>query len=129
MKLLQIRLMVKDFKKSAAFYKDLLGFTVSYYSEEQEYALFDTGETKIELLAHQAIADIVGEAGMTLDTVAPSRFLLNLSVEDVDASFTELRDKGIEFVTQPHDRPEWSARVAHFRDVDGNLLEIYRMLS
>lgn len=48
MKLLQIRLLVNDFKKSVEFYKDSLGLPISWLENEMEYALFDNGETKIE---------------------------------------------------------------------------------
>ncbi|MFK3673580.1 hypothetical protein ACI0FQ_05645, partial [Bacillus velezensis] len=31
-------------------------------------------------------------------------------------------------INEPHDRQEWRARVAHFRDPDNNLIEIYKMI-
>jgi lactoylglutathione lyase len=107
MKLLQIRLLVSDFKQSADFYRDVLEFPVSWYEESMEYALFNN-EPK--------------QPGS-----APG-FLLNLSVEDVDAAYNKLREKGVLFITEPHDRKEWNARIAHFQDPDGNLLEIYKTL-
>ncbi len=61
MKLLQIRLLVNDFKKSVEFYKDSLGLPISWLENEMEYALFDNGETKIELLSRETMAEIVGE--------------------------------------------------------------------
>lgn len=49
-------------------------------------------------------------------------------VDDVDVAYQQLRDKGITFVTEPLDRPDWGIRTAHFRDPDGNLIEIYNNL-
>ncbi|GED16304.1 VOC family protein [Aneurinibacillus migulanus] len=128
MKLLQIRLLVTDFKKSTRFYKDLLELPVSWYEEEMEYALFNNGETKIELLSRKVMAEVVGEGNTSLEGESQSRFLLQFEVEDVDKTYNRFRENRIEFVNKPHDRKEWRARVAHFRDPDGNLIEIYKML-
>ena len=128
MKLLQIRLLVKDLKKSVEFYKDLLGIPLSWYEEKMEYALFNNGETKIELLSQKAMAEVIGKENKFLDGESPSKFLLQFEVEDVDKTYEYLRENGIEFVTEPHDRKEWRSRIAHFQDPDKNLIEIYKML-
>lgn len=128
MKLLQIRLLVNDFKKSVEFYKDSLGLPISWLENEMEYALFDNGETKIELLSRETMAEIVGEGKKSLEGGAQSKFLLQFKVEDVDKTYDDLHKKGVKCVNKPHDRKEWSARVAHFRDPDHNLIEIYKML-
>ncbi|HEK9099785.1 TPA: VOC family protein [Bacillus pseudomycoides] len=128
LKLLQIRLLVKDFKKSAMFYRDILEFPVSWYEENMEYALFNNGETKIELVSRKVMAELVRERNKPLEAEHQSKFLLQCEVEDVDKTYNRLREKGIEFVNEPHDRKEWRARVAHFRDPDDNLIEIYKML-
>jgi len=128
MKLLQVRLMVKDFKKSVIFYRDILEFKVRWYREDMEYALLDIGETKIELLSRKAMAEVLGEANLPLEAGNSSSFILDFGVEDVDVCYNRLRKKGITFITEPFDRKEWGARVAHFRDPDGNLIEIYKMI-
>ena len=128
MKLLQIRLLVNDFKKSVEFYKDSLGLPISWLEKEMEYALFDNGETKIEILSQENMAEIVGEERKSLDGDSQSRFLLQFKVEDVDKTYDYLHKQGITCVNEPHDRQEWRARVAHFRDPDNNLIEIYKML-
>jgi lactoylglutathione lyase len=128
LKLLQIRLLVKDFKKSVEFYKDLLGIPISWCEEEMEYALFNNRETKIELLSQKAMSEVIGKENKSLDGEPPSNFLLQFEVEDVDKTYAYLRGNGIEFVTEPHDRKEWRSRIAHFRDPDKNLIEIYKML-
>ena len=127
-KLLQIRILVTDFKKSVEFYRDMVEFPVSFIEESMEYALFNNGETKIELVTKQAMALAIGEPYQSEEITGQSAFLLNLSVDNVDDSYNKLRGKGIAFITEPHDRKEWNARVAHFRDPDGNLLELYTML-
>ncbi|MFP3675182.1 VOC family protein, partial [Bacillus sp. SIMBA_031] len=49
-------------------------------------------------------------------------------VEDVDKTYDYLHKQGIKCVNEPHDRQEWRARIAHFRDPDNNLIEIYKMI-
>ena len=128
MKLLQIRLLVNDFKKSTEFYRDLLGIPISWYEEEMEYALFNNGETKIELLSQNAMAEVIGKENRSLDGESQTNFLLQFEVENVDKTYEYLRENGVELVTEPHDRKEWRSRIAHFRDPDKNLIEIYKML-
>ncbi|WP_195694639.1 VOC family protein [Priestia megaterium] len=128
MKLLQIRLLVNDFKKSAEFYKDLLGIPISWYEEEMEYALFNNGEAKIELLSQKDMPEVIRKDNKLLHGEVQSNFLLQFEVEDVDKTYNYLRENEIEFVTEPHDRKEWRSRIAHFRDPDNNLIEIYKML-
>lgn len=93
-----------------------------------EYALFNNGETKIELLSQKAMTEVIGKENKSSDGESTSNFLLQFEVEDVDKTYDYLRKNGIEFVTEPHDRKEWRSRIAHFRDPDNNLIEIYKML-
>ncbi|GAA4853361.1 VOC family protein [Paenibacillus vulneris] len=131
MKLLQIRLLADDFKTSAAFYRDVLELPVGWYMEEMEYALFNNGETRIEVVSKAMMADVLG--GMSGESrggeAGPAPFLLQFEVDDVDAAADRLKAKGAACRTEPHDRMQWNARIAHFCDPDGNLIEIYRMLS
>ncbi|MBA3430350.1 MAG: VOC family protein, partial [Actinobacteria bacterium] len=46
----------------------------------------------------------------------------------VDSAYEALTSRGAQFVTQPHDQEAWVIRVAHLRDPDGNLVEIYAPL-
>jgi catechol 2,3-dioxygenase-like lactoylglutathione lyase family enzyme len=127
MKLLQIRLLTEDFKKSAAFYRDVLAFPVSWYEESMEYALFNNGETRIELLSQKSFNEAIGNKSDSA-AGAPAKFVLSFEVENVDASYADLLEKGVIFLKEPEDKESWNARVAHFRDPDGNLIEIYRSL-
>jgi len=128
LKLLQIRLLVKDFKKSVLFYRDKLELPVSLYEEELQYALFNNGETKIEILPQEVLTEAIGEKSKPIKVEVQSKFLLQFKVENVNKAYQHFREKNIEFVSEPHDRKDWGARIAQFRDPDGNLIEIYKML-
>jgi lactoylglutathione lyase len=71
--------------------------------------------------------ETIGETNV-LETGSPSKFVLDFLVDNVDDTHRQLLEKGVVFLKEPHDRVEWNARLAHFRDPDGNLLEIYHSL-
>jgi lactoylglutathione lyase len=60
----------------------------------------------------------------TEDAEGRGKISLIFAVEDVDKAWNELRKKGIQFVANPTDRPEWGIWTAHFTDPDGNIIEI-----
>jgi predicted enzyme related to lactoylglutathione lyase len=87
-----------------------------------EYAYFE--EKQLALFARGRMAHLLGEADQT--SPSPSQFVLQFEVEDVDEVFNRLQEKGIHFITHPTDMTEWGSRVVHFRDPDGNVIELYR---
>jgi len=52
----------------------------------------------------------------------PSGVRLYLKVDDVDAAYEAWRERGVEMVTAPHDRP--FGRTFAFRDADGRTLHV-----
>lgn len=104
--------------EARAFYHDLLGLTL--LREEMPFALvFDAKGTMLRLA-------IVGELSPAPWTV------LGWEVSDIDASVENLAARGVHFERFPQmDQDEhgiWSspngARVAWFKDPDGNVLSI-----
>jgi catechol 2,3-dioxygenase-like lactoylglutathione lyase family enzyme len=119
------RLLVRDFPACFRFYRDVLGFEPAFGSEDDVYADLKTGDVTIALFSRTLMAEAVGTTALSEDAIAQDSVALVFAVENVDASCDELRAKGVELVTEPQDRPDWMIRAAHFRDPDGNLLEIY----
>ncbi|GCE29319.1 hypothetical protein KDA_48030 [Dictyobacter alpinus] len=60
--------------------------------------------------------------------MSSSQCILQFEVDEVDHTFDMLRNKGIHFITHPTDITEWGSRVAHFRDPDGNVIELYQSI-
>jgi lactoylglutathione lyase len=118
------RLLVTDLPACARFYRDLLGFKTTFGDEDSVYVEFDTGDVRLSLYGRQMMADIAGDGDLPLDPESQTRVLLFLAVDNVDAAYEDLKAKGVEFVVPPTDRPVWGLRTAHFRDPDGNLIEI-----
>ena len=129
LRLTHIRLLITDFPACFRFYRDVLGFEVLWGEEGGRYADFKAGDAIVALYDRRLMAEAIGTATRPVKADAQDRALLNFAVEDVDAAYDQLKTRGIKFVTEPQDRPDWGIRTAHFRDPDGNLIEIYRDLS
>ena len=115
------RLLVSNFHRSLEFYRDVLGFS-GWHIDDMEYAYFE--EKQLALFARGRMAGVIGEEEQS--SVSQSQFVLQFEVDDVDEAFNKLREKGIQFISSPTDMTEWGSRVAHFRDPDGNVIELYK---
>ena len=118
------RLLVSEFEACFAFYRDVLGLEVVWGDGGSHYADFQSGNFKLALFGRQPMADVVGTGERPADADYQDRVALIFAVEDVDRAYRRLADKGVTFVTEPMDRPGWGVKTAHFRDPDGNLIEI-----
>lgn len=124
-KLDNVRLLVDRFDDCFRFYRDVLGLEVSWGREGGDYASFDAGDGRglaIFVRGHQAKA--VGTEHLPTNVMAQDRFMLVFSTGDLDATCSELEDRGAEFITGPESHPEWGIRTAYLRDPDGTLVEI-----
>lgn len=119
-----LRLLVPDVNACARFYRDILGLELLWTDLEGNYASFRTGETVLALHRQEAMAEAVGSTHLPSFARCQDPVALIFAVEDLELAYRELKARGVAFVTEPQDRPEWGLRTAHFRDPAGNLLEI-----
>lgn len=110
------------------FYRDVLGLEAGWGDEKGQYAEFNTGSTKISLFSKAAMAEVAGTSSQPLHSPQQDPVALVLATPNVEKACEELERKGVEFLTEPTDRPGWGVRTAHFRDPEGNLLEINTLL-
>jgi len=120
-----VRLLVADLRACFRFYRDVLDFDVLWGEEDGNYASFKTGPTTLALYKRPLMAEAVGTADKPPHADCQDRVALILAVDDVDEAYQQLTEREVAFATGPLDRPDWGIRTAHFRDPDGNLIEIY----
>jgi len=109
-----IALRTPDFSRAKAFYTEILGLPVAAEMPGRECVFIDIGGTTIELTGAKD-----QEPG------APGAFAhLAFQVDDVDATWAELKAKGVSFFIEPRDAG--AMRIAFFRDPDGNPLELFQ---
>ena len=75
------------------------------------------------------MAAALGNIDMQLPVNCREKVVIVIQVDNVDKVFKKLSDNGIEFINKPVDVAGWGSRVAHFRDPEDNLIEIYSELS
>ncbi len=117
------RLLVRDFAACYRFYRDVVGLEPNLGTEEDTYAEFHTGATRISLFDAAEMAAAVGAPVPPAEPGGDTCCLV-FAVEDVDAAWAAMTAAGGRGVTGPIDRPDWDIRTAHLRDPDGRLVEI-----
>ncbi len=121
-KIFAMTLFVEDLDATKRFYQEVFGLPIAF--EDDASAVFDFGNTVINLLATTAAPELIAPAPVA-DPAAGSRFQLTIQVEYVDATCAELAQRGVELLNGPMDRP-WGIRTATFRDPGGHIWEIVK---
>lgn len=123
------RILVRNFRACFRFYRDVLGFEPGFGTENDTYADFGVGETNISLFDKQEMSEVMGTLERPERPEAQDHVCLVFGVEDVDAFYGQLQSKGVAVVNPPTDHADWGVRTLHFRDPDGNLIEVNQNMS
>ena len=115
-----ITLFVEDLAAARDFYREVFGLPVHF--EDDDSAVFDFGNTLVNLLKTSAAVELIEPASIA-PRGAGSRLQLTIEVDDVDATCAELTKRGVELLNGPMDRP-WGVRTASFADPGGHIWEI-----
>jgi catechol 2,3-dioxygenase-like lactoylglutathione lyase family enzyme len=108
-----VTVFVKDFDAASGFYGDTLGLDRSAEYGRIPGAEFETGNLTLQVMDSSAV-------GIEF---APSKHPIALHVDDVEATRSELEEKGIEFKGQTID--SGVCHMALFEDPDGNTLMLH----
>lgn len=128
-----IEIPVSNMEESAGFYENVLGLKKTY--EHPVWTSFDIEGTSFALAASgtkegQKGAEICKSCSPCVlrftaskrDKEAPTTTsVIYLAVEDLDSAYTELKEKGVEFVSEPREQA-WGGRTAVMLDPDKNIL-------
>ena len=130
MKFSNVRLLVQDFKVCFKFYTEKLGFEPIWGDENGCYAAFKVAEgiEGLAIFVSDYMAPVIGNADKSQPSGYREKSMISFEVKNVDESYQALLKKGITFVNQPADMPDWGMRVVHFRDPEENLIELYTPL-
>ena len=114
-----ITLFEEDLREAKSFYEKVFGLSTVY--EDEHSAVFRFGDTLVNLLDVKEAPELVEPA----EVAGPDgvRLQFTLGVDDVDATCEELKQRGVELLNGPMDRP-WGIRTASFRDPGGHIWEI-----
>ena len=125
MQFTEVRLLVKDFDKSLAFYTEKLGFNRLYNTPDYE-GFFVADNIVLSIFVSDYMAMAIGNASKSQPTADDFREKSEIAfaVRNVDASYNALKAKGVAFINEPFDWECAGIRCVHFRDPDGNLLSL-----
>jgi len=130
MKFSNVRLLVKDYKKCFKFYNEKLGLEPIWGNENGPYANFKVAEgiEGFAIFVSDFMAPAVGNAEKTQPSGYREKSMISFEVENVDKTYQTFLEKGVDFINQPTDMPDWFMRVVHLRDPEENLIELYTPL-
>ncbi|WP_394218767.1 VOC family protein [Halobacillus trueperi] len=126
MNLTHVRLLVDDYQTCFYFYRDTLGFEVMWGDEHSNYADFTFEGVTLGVFERKQMVDALGTV-YNKNEAREDRAALIFKVDDVEETYQTWKDK-VPFITKPVEQKDWGIKVAHFRDPDGNLLEIYESI-
>lgn len=129
MKFNNVRLLVKDYRKCFDFYTQQLGLEAAWDVEDC-YGSFKVadGIEGLAIFTSDYMAPAVGNADKTQPTGYREKSMVSFEVENVDETYQALSAKGVKFINQPMDMPDWGMRVVHLYDPEENLIELFAPL-
>jgi len=110
----QIAVVVQDLDRAVAFYRDTLGMRFLFQAPPK-LAFFDCGGVRLML-------DVPEE-----EEFKHASSILYYKVDDIQATWATLRDRGVEFRDEPHmvaRMPDHELWMTFFRDTEGNTLAL-----
>jgi uncharacterized glyoxalase superfamily protein PhnB len=106
-----------EVEKSAAYYVNVLGFTLDWGDDKGGIAGISRGNCRL-FITNRAFQKHYGNVG-------PILFWLDLdSKADVDELFAQWKTAGASIVSGPEDKP-WKLREFIVTDLDGNLIRVF----
>jgi glyoxylase I family protein len=129
-----IGVICSNFEESLRFYRDLLGMEVVFEIEipgdfTRKVGLSPSGFRQVRLQAGDTLiklAELKSSAPTASFEFKSGVRWLTFIVDDVQATFAELRRKGVQFLSEPTESPD-AVGVVCARDPDGILIELVQL--
>jgi predicted enzyme related to lactoylglutathione lyase len=103
-----VNVFVSNFESSVEFYENILGLKLVMKEKQFGYASFEAGAISFALAETDEAALVGRHTGV------------GFIVEDIDATYRELLEKGVEFYLPPTKQP-WGGTLALLKDPEGNI--------
>ena len=107
----------EDLNNLLPFYRDVLGLNVTM--ESPTYIVLGTGSPDAPWLGLGTHSEVRGP------NTDPSRHMVGLLTDDLQADWTRLKEAGVEFVEEPTDYGDIS--IATLKDPEGNLVQLFQL--
>lgn len=129
MKFSNVRLLVKDYDRCFKFYTEKLGLEAAF-DIEGCYGSFKVAEgvEGLAIFTSDLMAPAVGNGDKDQPTNCREKMMVSFEVPNVDETYQTLKAKGVEFINEPTDMPDWGMRTVHLRDPEENLIELFTPL-
>ena len=100
MRLAEVRLLVDRFEECVRFYEDVMGLRLRVRVPGDVFAAFEGGGVELSLYQRRLMNQVIGAE----DTAGPRNDYTALSfvVDDLDATYAELKDRGAHVISEPH---------------------------
>jgi lactoylglutathione lyase len=117
MKIGFVKVFVTDLEKSLEFYTKTLGMELDF-TDERHWAQFKSGED-VSLAIEKCDAGHVVQGSNVVGRFVGVTFM----VDDIAETYEHLVGRGVHF-TGPPEKQHWGGTLAHFKDLDGNVLTL-----
>jgi len=122
-----VTLLVEDVAVMAAFYENVLGFTVTERTDD--YVALDGGDKRLAVFKRSGRYEHTGDP-VYLEPMSGKGVELNFlcpTPETVRSTFAELVERGAVPVSEPAER-EWGHLAGWFADPEGNIHSLFAVL-
>jgi len=112
-----VTIVVSDIGRSRKFFRDKLGLRLSFFDKKHDWLCFEAGRVALSITTpwNKSARKLVGV-----------RTGVSFYVDDIQATYKDLRKKGVKFTLKPRKEP-WGGVLANFRDPDGNRFFLLQM--
>ena len=126
MELRYVRLLTNNFADLVEFYEKKLDLELTHRDDPSQYAELKCGSAAISIFSQQFMTRAMGMVEDSAIHECQDKKMIIFGVEDVEKTRNTLKSKNVIFLKDLTDRPEWGTKTIHFRDTDGNIIEIYQ---
>jgi predicted enzyme related to lactoylglutathione lyase len=121
----RVRILVKNYQLMYDFYKDIMGYEVFWGDRNGTYASFNIpGEAFPAFAIYVKNGYSLYNGYHDIGEGKADHIVMCHNCDDVDQYYSYLLSKGLTFIGEPRDIPEWYCRVVLMRDPEDNLIDI-----